>query len=88
VQLKEHLQNSAHTGDSKLRVEHIQDMFKLQQKLLDAIKESTTRLHQRLWLNTNVPGSVEHISILMAGPSAHPQSEHGLVGFSSGFQGF
>jgi hypothetical protein len=44
-------------------------MFKLLQKLLDAIKESATRLHQRLWLNTNVPGSVEHISILMAGPS-------------------
>jgi hypothetical protein len=44
-------------------------MFNLLQKLLDVITESATRLHQRLWLNTNVPGSVEHISILMAGPS-------------------
>jgi hypothetical protein len=48
MQLKEHLQNSAHTDDSNLRVEHIRDMFKLLQKLLVSIKESATRLHQHL----------------------------------------
>jgi hypothetical protein len=48
MQLKEHLQNSARSGDSNLRVEHMRDMFKLLQKLLVSIKESATRLHQHL----------------------------------------
>jgi hypothetical protein len=58
-------------------------MFKLLQKLLDAIKESATRLHQRLWLNTNVPGSFEHISISVVHDSVRRGVEPDLYSVST-----